>query len=67
MPGEIIAHDLNYGERFWCFDELWQHCGWYSAVEHICGFCLRTGERKVIAHVEPVVRFVETFEAGLGI
>ena len=71
MMGMPIAHDLSYGDRFWCQGKLWQHRGWYSAVEHVAAYCLSNcpeNERnQVIAHVEPVTQFIETFHMGLGI
>lgn len=64
---EVEAHKLHYGDRFYYCGLLWQHCGWYSAVYHICGFCLQTGEKRVIAHVAKVIPFEEQYLDGLGI
>ena len=65
--GITIANDLRVRDRFWCFNRLWQHCGWYSAVQHVAAQCLSTGEKRIIAHVEPVTLFIEDFTGGAGI
>lgn len=65
--GYVKAYELEYGDRFWFEDLLWQHCGWYSAVQHIAAINLRTGEKRVVAHVQPVKIYEETFFGGLGI
>ncbi|MFI5206063.1 MAG: hypothetical protein ACHQVK_03910, partial [Candidatus Paceibacterales bacterium] len=46
---------------------LWQCCGFISAVGHIAGFCLKTGEKRVISHHSKVELFEETYIDGLGI
>lgn len=63
----VGVSQLNYGNRFWYLGQLWQHCGWYSAVNHICGLCLQTGEKRIISHVSRVEIFEEEFLGGLGI
>ncbi|MDO8530271.1 MAG: hypothetical protein Q7S10_02595 [bacterium] len=67
--GQLEAWQMLYGDRFYCggFPGLWQHCGWYSAVQHIAAFNLFTGEKRIIAHVCKVQLFEESFSNGAGI
>jgi hypothetical protein len=65
---QIEAWQMFYGDRFYCgFPGLWQHCGWYSAVNHIAALNLSTGEKRIIAHVSKVKLFEDLFLDGLGI
>lgn len=61
------ASRLREQDRFWLSGQLWQHCGFYSAVGHVCGFNLQTGERKVVSRHAVVVLFEDLFTGGLGI
>ena len=46
---EVRASELKLGDLFGYDGQVWQHCGWYSAVCHICGLGLNTGEKRVIS------------------
>ena len=64
---DIRASELKLGNRFYYEGQVWQHCGWYSAVFHICGFGLVTGEKRVISCHAFVSLFEEIYYGGLGI
>lgn len=63
----LEAWQLRFGDRFWCMGQLWQHCGWYSAAYHIRGYCLQTGERRIIGNAMEVEIFSDKFIHGAGI
>ena len=64
----VQSSELGLGDRFWFDGQLWQHCGWYSAVAHIAALSLRTGEKRVISrHNTTVQLYEDTFWDGLGI
>ena len=62
------ANELHYGNRFWWGDgKLYQHCGWVTAVPHVAGFCLSTGEKRTISFHSEVTLFEDFYWDGAGI
>ena len=55
----ITAGNLEIGDRFRCYGETWEHCGWCSMVDHVAVRSVRTGERRVISCHAPVGRVAE--------
>ena len=67
MKRDVTASSLKLGDRFYYDGQWWEHCGWYSAVYHICGFGIRTGEKRVISCHAYVIPLEEIYFDGLGI
>ena len=64
---KLSASELHYGDRFYFGGELFQHCGWCTAVYHIYGFSLETGEERVVSCHAQVCSFRDTYLDGGGI
>jgi hypothetical protein len=61
---EVPASELGIGDVFITRDKTWLHCGWYSAVGHICGFSLEGSGEIVSRHGNvALVRKAEPEEA----
>lgn len=67
MKPFVTGNTLRYRTRFWYEGYVWQHCGWTTAVYHLCGLNLQTGEKRVISCHALVEPFQELFHEGLGI
>lgn len=58
------AHELKLNDHFSCWGRTWKHCGWHSAVEHICAEDVNTKEHKVISCHEMVKKIEVKDDSG---